>query len=455
MRFDGTKRLSSRSDLLSLSLKLAVLVSTPRKYLPPGVPAHSTCSVCRTYSIRSIEKVIIMHEFVDRLPRESVGMMRSAVVEPADCDAEAARASDASMVSPGNFHQAAHAVVLDDAQSTSIRCLALFSSAGIVLAQLVVLMAAYRSTFNGACLTNVDCPSRGTFCRPLTSQCATCRFGTASCGPNVTPEDWIASLPARFQSPDMTTPDVTSADFAPHCAACVDTAGHYVWASTVMYNHVCMMGWRDWVGITLVSAIIGLFVAREVGDIKLCEALARSRSAGSGWQLSVGLISAVRISVVMSLETSVIISVFFVGGGVLTVCLNAVALLFLIEIDDLLYKHIVPEPAKAWSCMHASVMLSAADARVISCLRIAYALKFMICIPSMVAMRLRLPTEVEDLSLSTTLWSVAIPGMIVVAVLIEPLSLSRSSASCHRLGVCLLRFVAAMTMFVVALQLIG
>ena len=216
-----------------------------------------------------------------------------------------------------------------------------------------------------------------------------------------------------------------------------------------------MMGWRDWVGITLVSAIIGLFVAREVGDIKLCEALARSRSAGSGWQLSVGLISAVRISVVMSLETSVIISVFFVGGGVLTVCLNAVALLFLIEIDDLLYKHIVPEPAKAWSCMHASVMLSAADARVISCLRIAYALKFMICIPSMVAMRLRLPTEVEDLSLSTTLWSVAIPGMIVVAVLIEPLSLSRSSASCHRLGVCLLRFVAAMTMFVVALQLIG
>ena len=105
--------------------------------------------------------------------------------------------------------------------------------------------------------------------------------------------------------------------------------------------------------------------------------------------------------------------------------------------------------------MHASVMLNAADARVISWLRIAYALKFMACIPSMVAMRLRLPTDVEDLSLSTILWSVAVPGMIFVAVLVEPFALGRSSASYRRLGVCLLRFVAAMTMFVVALQLIG
>ena len=70
---------------------------------------------------------------------------------------EEATASRVSiLVPPANFHQAAHAVVLDDAQPASIRCVALFGSAIIAGAQLMVLMAAYRSHLEGSCLDPVQ-----------------------------------------------------------------------------------------------------------------------------------------------------------------------------------------------------------------------------------------------------------------------------------------------------------
>ena len=381
--------------------------------------------------------------------------MRS-VVQPAEA---VTGTSGASIAPPENFHQAAHAVLLDDAQPASIRFLALFSSAIIVALQLVTLMAAYRSNTSGSCLTNDHCYTRGTYCRASISICDDCKFGPdpiAACGPNVTAEAWLASLPPRSLTTSMAWDGPTTADYAPHCSACVDADGRYIWASTVFYKNVKVMGLRDWLGLTVVSAIIGLFVAREVRDVKLCEVLARSRSTGIGWQLSVGFVSSVRqIAVVASLELSVLMSVFSVGGGVLSVCLNAVALLFLLEIDDILYLHVVPEWAKVWCSKHALVMLHAADSRVINWLRIAYALMFMACIPGVAARRLSFPIEVAKTYVSECLWSVAVPGMLLASVAVEPMALRSSRPeACRRLGLCLLRFVIGLLVWSGALQLI-
>ncbi len=376
--------------------------------------------------------------------------MESIAVDAVKPEEATASRESSILVPPANFHQAAHAVVLDDAQPASMRCVALFGSAIIVGAELMVLMGAYRSFLEGSCLVNDDCQTRGTFCRVSTNSCDNCEFGTLAgtgtlvCGPNVTAESWLASLPARVTRTSRTMPEL--ADYAPHCAACVNESGGYLWASTVEYNNVHLMGWSDWLGLVVVSAIVGLFVAREVRDIKLCEMLARERSAGVGWQLGVGFISCCRQNaVVASLEVSVIIAIFTTGGGVLNVCMNCIALIFLIEIDDILYEHALPEWAKLWSSEHAAVTERAADSRVNSWLRLAYVLKFMACIPGVVAIRLVFPTEVAPTYVSESLWIVAVPGIFIAAVLVEPLALHVSgcgpSASWRRFSLCLLRFV--------------
>ncbi len=389
--------------------------------------------------------------------------MESITVEAIKPEEATASRESSILVPPANFHQAAHAVVLDDAQPASNRCVALFGSAIIVGAELIVLMAAYRSFLEGSCLVNDDCQTRGTFCRVSTNRCDNCEFGnlagtgTLVCGPNMTSESWLASLPARVSGgTGRTNPEL--ADYAPHCAACVNESGGYLWASTAEYNNVHLMGWRDWLGLVVVSAIVGLFAAREVRDIKLCEMLARERSAGIGWQLGVGFISCCRqLAVVSSLEVCVIIVIFASGGGVLNVCLNAVALTFLIEIDDILYEHALPEWAQLWSSEHAAVTQRAADSRVNSWLRLAYVLMFMACIPGTVAIRLVFPTEVAQTYVSESLWRVAVPGTFIAAVLVEPLALHVSgcgpSASWRRFSLCLLRLVG-FGVFAGALQFI-
>ena len=98
-------------------------------------------------------------------------------------------------------------------------------------------------------------------------------------------------------------------------------------------------------------------------------------------------------SVVVSVFASVVLSLFTLGGNVLTTCMTSISLLFLLEVDDILYQHAVPEWAKAWCSEHAAASLGAADLHTISWLRIAYTLLFATCIPGVAAVRLRLPSE--------------------------------------------------------------
>ena len=161
---------------------------------------------------------------------------------------------------------------------------------------------------------------------------------------------------------------IAVASDAAHCAGCVGVymgsrRPAYTWAAGYAHANVAGMGWRDWLAFVTVSGIVGLFAAKEVRDVKVCEALARSRSGvGIGWHLGLGFVSSLRQhSVVVSVFASVVLSLFTLGGNVLTTCMTSISLLFLLEVDDILYQHAVPEWAKAWCSEHAAASLDAAE----------------------------------------------------------------------------------------------
>ena len=95
----------------------------------------------------------------------------------------------------------------------------------------------------------------------------------------MTAEAWAARWRAITSNDGWSDKPIEPVDYAPHCAACVDEGGGYRWSSAAEYSNVYLMLWRDWVGLAVVAGIVGLFVAHEVRDIKLCEALARQSDA--------------------------------------------------------------------------------------------------------------------------------------------------------------------------------
>ena len=377
-----------------------------------------------------------------------------------------------SLVPASNFFHCAYALVLDTSRPIYARLLGLTLSIAVVCVQLLVLMAAYRATMVGSCLDNLDCVARGSFCRESTRQCDRCQFGYGAnsslgtaCGAGETAEEWLANQPSTVMEGRFAGPP-TLVDHAAHCAGCVGVymgsrRPAYTWAAGYAHANVAGMGWRDWLAFVTVSGIVGLFAAKEVRDVKVCEALARSRSGvGIGWHLGLGFVSSLRQhSVVVSVFASVVLSLFTLGGNVLTTCMTSISLLFLLEVDDILYQHAVPEWAKAWCSEHAAASLGAADLHTISWLRIAYTLLFATCIPGVAAVRLRLPSEGGETYSGTALTYVAVPATVAVAILVEPLALlvaGRSGwrAAAGRFGRCVLRFLVGFLLWTLLLQVI-
>ena len=137
---------------------------------------------------------------------------------------------------PTDCHQVAAAFALSPRQPLLCRVVALSTSFGVALLQVVVLMAAARAPKERSCLTNDDCDTRATYCRPSIKQCDSCSFGYGgACMPNVTAEAWIASQPVDLLSGQnggtvaRTFP--RALDYASHCAACVAADGRYGWMS--------------------------------------------------------------------------------------------------------------------------------------------------------------------------------------------------------------------------------
>lgn len=119
------------------------------------------------------------------------------------------------------------------------------------------------------------------------------------------------------------------------------TAGEYE-ALTVM-----KMSLFDYVALLLAAVIVALTVFREIRDINVGEFMTRQRAAGGGgitWaelgvRYAIGFVTFLRRYVITtSVLTTVVLMVTRLGGDTVSVMLNTMATLFMLELDNLSFE---------------------------------------------------------------------------------------------------------------------
>ena len=128
----------------------------------------------------------------------------------------------------------------------------------------------------------------------------------------------------------------------------------------------------DWCTLVFASLIVSLCEANEMRDVQVGAVLRRTRSQGNK---NLGVLAAK--AVLWSLEAlrrgpllsfltyACLVLVIGRGADAISLCLNAVAILFLLEVDNLMYSHGFSVTTRVWSEQHARPHISAEDQRVI------------------------------------------------------------------------------------------
>jgi len=158
------------------------------------------------------------------------------------------------------------------------------------------------------------------------------------------------------------TPDFSCPAYDLLCRACYDSktgAFHDETYLAMVEANIEAMTYKDWVTVVLTSGVIGLAVAMEIQEIILCELtrlqLSQEAQGGRGdpsssmvWICLERLNAYVRSFVLLPLVLACAIQlVVFRGGDALNVCWNALAIVFLLDCDNLLYESILDDRTRA------------------------------------------------------------------------------------------------------------
>jgi hypothetical protein len=158
---------------------------------------------------------------------------------------------------------------------------------------------------------------------------------------------WVAEFDAiRRENPEEYM-DQNADELAPlaplleeWCNTCVHALNGHVDRLTQGHGtalSVAAMSSPDIMVFVVVSYIVALTIVAEVRDVQLCRlALSRGADLNMGWRVAFGMLNGARRWVFAPGLISVIgMLVGYRGGDALNLCLNAVAVLFVCEVDNL------------------------------------------------------------------------------------------------------------------------
>jgi hypothetical protein len=115
---------------------------------------------------------------------------------------------------------------------------------------------------------------------------------------------------------------------------------------------------QDWITLLLASIVVAFAVFAEIRDCMLCEIalreISKQRDVPRGWRYAIRGLNFVRyILLLPNIIVSVMSLVHEDGGRVKYVCLNTVAVLFLLEVDNLAFLHGLGERTRMEAEQHA------------------------------------------------------------------------------------------------------
>jgi len=233
---------------------------------------------------------------------------------------------------PTSFHQATIYFGLRDDTPPRRKYGFLAISIGIVSLQSFVTTAFAFGTMHRTCSDSSEC-SRGLYCEEGKGSCAYCGEGGG------------------------------------HIEGDCEDQAHDVWK-----DRVDAMRAQDWTTLALASIVVAFAVFGEIRDAMLCDIalrdIAKRRKVPRLWRASFGALNHMRLFAFLSnIVSSIVGLVLNEGGNVKDICLNTVAVLFLVEIDNLAFNFGLGEVSRMEAEEHGRVSLGTRDLRSIDVIK--------------------------------------------------------------------------------------
>jgi hypothetical protein len=230
----------------------------------------------------------------------------------------------------------------------------------VILLQTAVMWGVFAGTAWPSCLQNSDC-NVGDYCPESDDVCSRCL------NKDLTPaftDDRNASNFCRMIHDDSVFME-KQVDGARACETCWDATAGDDWnavgrsyQSAVQHNARLMRG-SDWLALVLSSFSVGLKIAAEIRDITLCQLLVEQKLQQQAdnqqppvrWQpvlrpVLFALAAFRHFGLLPLMAATVPYLVLWRGSAALEICFNAVAVLFLLDLDDEIYLFWIPEETR-------------------------------------------------------------------------------------------------------------
>lgn len=318
-----------------------------------------------TLRMRELEQVVQQGKVAAEEPTPVVAGV--VATEASESDSLLVYASNAArhvfaqkVTTPACFHQVTTVILLDSEQAIPQKALFFCSSIALLLLQTMTLNAVAGGVSAPSCVHNSDC-QYGSFCS-LQGYCTTCLMNdgftprlTGAVLSSATPGDlYVWSNPAALNASQFcSSVDSMETIEGVFCQACYDDGlpgDHWNIGKSMgnrMQDAVNRMRGGDWAAMILVAAVVGLYCAGELRDIKLCQLTFEQRNGPSSpvWVRAVlfCLVALRQYSFLPNVIHIVAMLIMHRGSDAISICFNALAVLFLLDIDAALFQFWLPE----------------------------------------------------------------------------------------------------------------
>ena len=272
---------------------------------------------------------------------------------------------------PNSFHQATiYYGLVSETASTTTKLSLLAVSFGIVLLQCAVAAGLWLGTAWTSCSDHTDCPG-GSWCAPH-GTCDDCEPGLCESDSNAT-ESWALGSADSIVN-GTTIWKIHGKTHDGMCEACTNAEGEFVTEYQAIDERVASMRISDWTALLLASFVIAFGVFGEVRDAMLCEfsmaAIRQKKEVPRVWREAIGLLNLFRLfGFLPFIVMSVVQLVLYRGASALAICLNTVAVLFLVELDNLAFSHGLNEETRMEAEEFGRVSVTDEDSRLIDVIK--------------------------------------------------------------------------------------
>jgi len=275
---------------------------------------------------------------------------------------------------PASLHEATAYLCLSNRKyATGSKILALricFLAASFVLVFIQTASAAALlrniDNFGRECNQNDDC-RYGFYCSYVLGNCAGCNLVKDPVGTDGYDDDycnstsgsgaWLARV--EFVGGPMVGRFSSTKENAEYCDACyLSNREEYIRSPDGPAKNVSRMLWYDWIMMTLATAVIASAFMDEMHDIKNAQFRVRDETGGGGsagagvgflafrfdghlpFRLFLFLLTSIRQFVFLPILLGVVpMFILRIDSDALNICMNTVAVLFLLELDNLAFEH--------------------------------------------------------------------------------------------------------------------